>query len=129
MCVQSFGTLGFSNLAGPLVMFTVGNGNMMEHVIVPYSAQQLLYPKNRRFLRRQGADPAEPIAQSAQSARLRKVPWWVTYRKWWVIAAFSCTYLLCLAVPQLNSVHILLSLLVFKECWCPQCPPCPLHTC
>jgi len=45
----------------------------------------------------EGADPAEPIAQSAQSARLRKVPWWVTYRKWWVIAAFSCTYLLCLA--------------------------------
>ena len=56
MCVQSFGTLRFSNLAGPLVMFTVGNGNMMEHVLVPYSAQQLLYPKKPTFFATEVAD-------------------------------------------------------------------------
>eukprot|EP00435_Cladocopium_sp_Y103_P071697 s56_g38.t1 len=45
----------------------------------------------------EGADSAEPTPGSQSARGLRKVPWWVTYRKWWVIAAFSCTYLLCLA--------------------------------
>ena len=61
------------------------------------------FSKTTTELWRQGGDSTEPLP--GQSARgLRELPWWVTHRKWWVIVVFSCTYLLCLAVPQLHLV-------------------------